>query len=275
MSDHLMKALCGTALALIAGAWFGAVAGALSWHLNAPALPDRAWGQQFASEIFPEAQQVRVDLIPEVAQYEEAGTQEERLGFFLFGGDDYYPGQLIVTARVNAPREVIAGVGPLLQRAGWTVGSHTPGEDVTAASDDLTLWVTDVQPDGVEVSVYRQTPAAVRWATGTAWLTGVLLGALLGARRGRKARARSRATSFFALGAALSLPAAIITSATLVAHVFTADDTYPLIPWEAYMYAILRPLAILGFAALCVAAVLIVKERGKARTAPAEPMVTN
>lgn len=169
MSDRLVRTLCGAALAVILSAWTGSVAGMVSWHLSAPSLPDRAWGQEFAAGLLP---------------------------------------------------------------------------------------------------------SAVLWATGTAAPAGAVLGFVLGASLTRRARPRSRAKTFLVLGVALSLPVAVVAAATMVAQLFAADGLYPFIPWDAYMYAILRPLAIAGFAAFGIAAVLFMTETAKARTSPADPVAT-
>lgn len=261
MSDRLIRALSAVALTVILSAWTGSIAGLASWHLSAPSLPDRAWGQEFTADLFPGVSGVRVEVVPEIAQYEEAEVQKSNPAFFLLGGDDYFPGQVVMTATVNSPRDVIAGIDPALRENGWTVGSHEPGEDATATSSGLTLWATEVYPDEVEVSVYRQTPPAVYWATGITALAGAVLGFVLGSTLSRRARPGSRAKPFFVLGTAFSLPAAVVAVATMVAELFAADHLYPFIPWDAYMYGILRPLAILGIVALGVAAVLKAKEK--------------
>jgi len=78
------------------------------------------------------------------------------------------------------------------------------------------------------------------------------------------------------LGAVLSAPPAIVASATVVVQVFAADDMYPFTPWDVYMYAIFRPLAVLGLGALCVSAALFMRrERGPDRTAPGDSVATN
>jgi len=118
MSDRLGRLLCGAALAVIFGAWFGSVAAAISWQVSTPALPDRAWGRDFASDLFPEARDVEIDLIPEVAQYEDVDVQKGSFGFLFLGGDDYFSGQLIITAQVDSPRDFIANVDPALQKWG-------------------------------------------------------------------------------------------------------------------------------------------------------------
>lgn len=274
MSDRRVGALCGVALAVVLSAWAGSVAGAISWHLSAPSLPDRAWGQDLAADLLPGVQGVRVDVVPEIAQYEEAEVQGRNPAFFLLGGDDYFPGQIVITAPVDSPRDLITGIDPILRENGWTVGTHAPGEDATATSADLTLWATEVYPDEVEVSVYRRTPPAVLWATGIAALAGAVLGSVLGASLSRRVRPRSRARTFLVLGVALCLPAAVVADAGTVARLFAPDDLYPFIPWDAYMYAVLRPLSIVGFAALGVAAVLLVRETVQARTASADPIAT-
>ncbi|WP_045744863.1 hypothetical protein [Actinoplanes rectilineatus] len=236
-------------LAVVLGAACGSTAAAVSWQATAAEIPGEAWGRQLAADLFPEARTVRIDLIPGIAGYEDAEVQSRRFGFLLFGGDDYFPGQLIVTAQVASPRDVIAHVGPGLRAAGWTVDRHDPGEDVTATMPGRTLWVTQLYPDEVEVSVYRQTPRAVLRATGTAWLLGALAGFLLGSRiRG--------AEPLFLLGLALSAPAAFVASAGIGAQVFTAGDRYPFIPWDIYMYALFRPAAILGCCALGISALV-------------------
>ncbi|SDS54868.1 hypothetical protein [Actinoplanes derwentensis] len=204
VSDRLVRIVCGVALAVVLGAWAGSIAGVTSWRLTAPSLPDQAWGQEFAAELFPGGRDVRVDLIPEIAQYEDVATQRERLGFLFLGGDDYFPGQLIITARVGSPSDVIASATPVLRTAGWEVGPHATGEDVTAAAGDRTLWMTELYPDEVEVAVYRQTPSAVLGATATAWATGAVLGFVLGAYLGPRARSRPRARRAFLLGTVLS-----------------------------------------------------------------------
>lgn len=285
MSDRLGKILCEAALAVIFGAWFGSVAAVISWHVSAPTLPDRAWGRDFAADLFPEARGVAVDLVPEIAQYEEAEVQESRFGFFFLGGDDYFPGQLIIAAQVDSARDFVANVDPVLRKWGWTVGSHAPGEDVTAAAPNRTLWVTESSPNEVEVTVYRQTPNAVLWATGTAWLAGAVLGFVLGSHLDLGARSRPlfgalgrrlRLKPIFIIGAVLSAPAAIVASVTVVLQVFGSDDMYPFTPWDVYMYAIFRPLAVLGLGALCVSAVLFTRrERGPDRTAPGDPIAAN
>jgi hypothetical protein len=269
MSDRLVRSLSGVALAVVLSAWMGSIAGVVSWRLSAPSLPGPAWGQELAAGLFPGVSGVRVDVVPEIARYEEAEVQKSNPAFFLLGGDDYFPGQVVMTATVNSPRDVIAAIDTSLRENGWTVGSHEPGEDATATSSGLTLWVTEVYPDEVEVSVYRQTPTAVFWATGIAAAAGAVLGFVLGAALSRRVRPGSRARSSAVLGAALSLPAAIVAVATMVAELFAADHLYPFIPWDAYMYGILRPLAILGVVAFGVAAVLWAKER-----AGAEPLTT-
>jgi hypothetical protein len=239
------RTLLAIVVALVAGALSGSVAAFSAWQLTAPGLPDRAWGQELARTLLPGARQVVITVTPGIAAYEDPPVP-------VLGGDDYYPGQLGIQARVDSrpdPAAVLAG-------AGWEVLPPGTSGEVTARNGTwgLTLHEIYEDPAAIEVTVYRRTPDAVIWATTVAWLAGALLGALLGMRADTVLRSRPPVRArLFLLGAALSGPAAVIATGSVAVQVFSAPAVVPVLPWDVYMYLLFRPMTVAGAVLLLVA----------------------
>ncbi|WP_433833193.1 hypothetical protein ACQP2E_18195 [Actinoplanes sp. CA-015351] len=118
-------------MAIIAGAWLGSVAALIAWHHSAPELPDKAWGAAFTQALLPDARNVEMTLMPQIAEYEERAVQEEMFGFAFFGGDDYYAGQLIIEAHAEFPgmdQSSSAGVPVTPRSADGESGCRRPRE---------------------------------------------------------------------------------------------------------------------------------------------------
>ncbi|MBB2949129.1 hypothetical protein FB565_008934 [Actinoplanes lutulentus] len=226
-------------MAVIAGAWLGSAAALIAWHRTAPALPDKAWGEAFTRALIPDARDVEITLIPQIAEYEERSVQEERFGFAFFGGDDYYAGQLIIEAHAAFPE-----ADPVLAQWGWENITRLPDGDVQAFATDWTLWMTRLYADDetIEISVYRRTPEVVVWVTSAAWLAGAGWGFAVGRRAG--------ATTLGRWGLGLSAPAGILSTMVIGFQAFNGADVMPAIPWDPYMYWGPRPLSIVGLVLL-------------------------
>jgi hypothetical protein len=271
-----LAALAAVWTLLTAAALGSAVGGWIGWQA-APPLPGDTAARELVRTVVPAAdvqatsrRDLPFDYLLRVQ------TTADRVLVPALGSDDYTPGSVYLTLGPVADQAAtITQARTRLKDAGWTTANdYFPdgGQVLWAAKGQLAMQLstaTELLEPGVKVSnpatvlvsVYRREPGQVRPGVLVGGLVAAVLGwlAAVGVSRRLRVIARARrwpwvhALSLTGLG--FLLPT---TAPTLLFNTGYAFSPHPGVfsahaPWLAYMWIVIRTLAIAGIGGLAVA----------------------
>jgi hypothetical protein len=166
---------------------------------------------------------------------------------WLLGDNEFTGGYVDVALGSVGSDQVQAG----LRAAGWRVDAE-PGLAVSARKGQLSALLYPGH-DAVTVELVRSRPGPVRPLELSGWVAGLLLGWLVALRL---IVARRAAGVLAVGGAALLLPATVLTTGQLFYESTLPPSITPPALWGDYASFLVHPLSLLG-AALALAAVVL------------------
>jgi hypothetical protein len=230
----VLVALTCAAAAAAGAAWLG-------WRAAGP-LPSDDQARQLVSALLPGSPVSLGDRDDSLFGYARGGPLA-----WLIGANDFTGGSVDVALGTTTSAQVQAA----MRTAGWRVDTD-PGLGVSARRGRVAAQLYQ-QDDSVTVDLMRSRPAPVRPLELAGWVAGLLLGwpaalRLLAARRAARITAVT--------GAALLLPATVLTTGQLFYESVLPPTITPPALWGDYASLAVHPLALLG-ATLGAAAVLL------------------
>jgi hypothetical protein len=271
-----LAALAAVWTLLTAAALGSAVGGWVGWHASQPLLSNDA-ARELVQTAVPGADVQSMSRRDAPFTYLlKSQTTADRVFLSLIGDDGYAPGSVYLTVGTVADQvNTITQTHTRLKNAGWTTAiEYLPdgGRILRSAKGQLAMeWdtTTELREPGVKVdnsatvlvAVYRREPSPVRLAVLVGGLVGAVFGWLGAVVISQRLRATARlrrgpwalASSITGLG--FLLPATAITLLFNVGYAFSRHpDTFSAeAPWLAYMWPVIRTLAIAGVVGLVVA----------------------
>jgi len=186
--------------------------------------------------------------------YEAPARPTDRL-FRLALGDDTFTAGYVQVAGYPGEEHSLDDAADALRWAGWHVNAlreDSDGSTLTASMDGLTLRAQQRSTDNKLVVVIRRAPpAAVVPLTVFGWLAGAIAGWVFAGALARRAGQQLPNVGLLMQAAVIAglmsaMPATILTTMALANAMVDPPSSWESPLWAAYMYPILRPLALSG-----------------------------
>jgi hypothetical protein len=247
--------------ALIVGAVVAAGAAAFGWMATG-ALPDNQTVTRLVTSAFAPQSGIVTTRRDEVFSYDAPAAPSDRVARVIFGGDTYTAGYVRVTGRPEDGYD-LHDAAAMLRQSGWHVDpvrADAEGMVLTASKARLTLQARLGFTDGqLVVAIRRAVPFTVVPLTLFGWIGGAIAGWMFAGALARRAGRQHPVVATFmqaaiVFGLVFLTPVTALTTVALARLVIGSGSTWATPPWNAYMYPMLRPAALIGMVFAIVAA---------------------